>query len=330
MGAADLAKVPSPWASHRRRAEVLRERHPFAGEMLALYFALLDVWEGAWQRAREDRPPPDRLAQWAVERVLPDVVAATEAAGPEPLAKAARDLLDAGGLADALTGWLAGEQLPPVERYLARASLHAPFAALEGDEAGVACAADPAPRGDRRCPSCGGPPQLSFRGGADDPLVSGARHLLCARCGRSWTYSVSSCPSCGEASGPRRTLYAERRDDGPVVGPAGAAAAVSGGRGPDGSAAASAGRRGDWSAAGEPAHQPLGDATAERVPAAEPPVFPHLRIDACATCERYLIDVDTGRDTRAVPDVDELVALPLDLYATEHGLSKITPNLMGF
>jgi hypothetical protein len=31
-----------------------------------------------------------------------------------------------------------------------------------------------------------------------------------------------------------------------------------------------------------------------------------------------------------VPEVDELAALPLDLFAAERGLFKITPNLMGF
>ena len=36
-----------------------------------------------------------------------------------------------------------------------------------------------------------------------------------------------------------------------------------------------------------------------------------------ATCQRYLIDVDLGRDPRAVPEVDELAALPLDLYASD-------------
>jgi hypothetical protein len=60
------------------------------------------------------------------------------------------------------------------------------------------------------------------------------------------------------------------------------------------------------------------------------PVFPHLRIAGCATCGRYLIEVDLARDARAVPEVDELAALPLDLYAAEQGLRKITPNLMGF
>ena len=45
---------------------------------------------------------------------------------------------------------------------------------------------------------------------------------------------------------------------------------------------------------------------------------------------RYLIEVDLARDARAVPEVDELAALPLDLYAADQGLTKVTPNLMGF
>jgi hypothetical protein len=61
-----------------------------------------------------------------------------------------------------------------------------------------------------------------------------------------------------------------------------------------------------------------------------PAVFPHLRIAACSTCSRYLIEVDMARDARAVPEVDELAALPLDLYAADQGLTKVTPNLMGF
>jgi FdhE protein len=72
------------------------------------------------------------------------------------------------------------------------------------------------------------------------------------------------------------------------------------------------------------------DSEAAGPTAADAPTFPHLRIDACASCERYLLDVDLSRDARAVPEVDELAALPLDLYAAERGLSKITPNLMGF
>jgi hypothetical protein len=62
----------------------------------------------------------------------------------------------------------------------------------------------------------------------------------------------------------------------------------------------------------------------------ERPVFPHLRIAGCSTCDRYLIEVDMARDARAIPEVDELAALPLDLYAADQGLTKLTPNLMGF
>jgi hypothetical protein len=271
--------------AHRRRAEVLRERYPFAAEVLTLYLALLDVWEPA----RDERPEPDRLVGWALDRMLPLVLKATEEAGPPALAAGCRDLATAGGLEASLTAWLAGGELQPVARYLARASLRP---GLEVD-AGAACAADPAPRGGRRCPTCGGPPQVSVRTPAEDPLLTGPRNLICARCGWGWSYSGSSCAWCGETSGSRRTVYAEPRI-GPVV-------------------------RGAADVA----------APTEEV-RADPPTFPHLRVEACGSCQRYLIDVDLGRDPRAVPEVDELAAVPLDLYAAEHGLLKITPNLMGF
>jgi formate dehydrogenase maturation protein FdhE len=57
--------------------------------------------------------------------------------------------------------------------------------------------------------------------------------------------------------------------------------------------------------------------------------FPHARVDGCQTCRKYLLTFDLRRDTRAVPIVDEIAALPLDLYARDQGLTKITPNLMG-
>lgn len=292
MASPDIGGPQSPWTAHRRRAEVLRERHPFAAEVLTVYLALLDVWEDGWDVAREDRPAPRHLVRWAAERLAPRVVKATEAAGPDPLAAGASELLRTGRLEESLARWLAGGTLAPVERYLARASLQAPLVAL-AEEAGAACADDPSPKGGRHCPRCGGLPQLSFRSDADDPLVSGRRHLVCARCAQNWSYSASSCPSCGDTSGSQRTVYAERRDE-PVV-------------------------RG-----GGKAHK------AASVAPADAPTFPHLRIDACGSCERYLIDIDIARDRQAVPEVDELAAMPLDLFAAEHGLSKITPNLMGF
>ena len=57
--------------------------------------------------------------------------------------------------------------------------------------------------------------------------------------------------------------------------------------------------------------------------------YPHVRVDGCRSCHRYLLSFDLRRDTRAVPVVDELACLPLDLFARDQGLTKITPNLVG-
>jgi hypothetical protein len=261
------------WAGHRARAEALRERYLFAAEVLGCYVALLDAWS--------DLPTVDSsdLVRWTDAEVRPRVVKATEAAGPAVLAEAIQDV----PAEEPLRVWLAGGELPPVERYLARACLYPVLVAL-GENAG---AFTEGTRGDRHCPRCGGAPQVSFRSASGDQLVSGARQLSCVRCGHTWSFSGSTCPSCGSTEGGKRTLYAEQRA-GPVVG------------------------------------------TQTESNDGDEPTFPHLRIDACASCERYLIDVDLGRDIRAVPEVDELAALPLALYAADQGLSKIAPNLMGF
>jgi formate dehydrogenase maturation protein FdhE len=62
---------------------------------------------------------------------------------------------------------------------------------------------------------------------------------------------------------------------------------------------------------------------------AETERFPHIRVDGCGTCDRYLLTVDLRKDPDAVPIVDELAALPLDLYAQERGMVKVTANMMG-
>jgi FdhE protein len=59
-------------------------------------------------------------------------------------------------------------------------------------------------------------------------------------------------------------------------------------------------------------------------------VFPHMRVETCESCRQYLLSVDLATEPDAVPVVDELAAIPLDLFARERGFSKITTNLMGF
>lgn len=57
--------------------------------------------------------------------------------------------------------------------------------------------------------------------------------------------------------------------------------------------------------------------------------LPHVRVAACRSCGHYLKEVDLTRDGLAVPVVDELATIPLDLVATEEGYQKVEPNLIG-
>jgi formate dehydrogenase maturation protein FdhE len=59
------------------------------------------------------------------------------------------------------------------------------------------------------------------------------------------------------------------------------------------------------------------------------PEFPHLALRACEGCRGYLCVVDLSVDPAAVPEVDELVAVPLDLWAGERGYHKLQPNIVG-
>lgn len=59
------------------------------------------------------------------------------------------------------------------------------------------------------------------------------------------------------------------------------------------------------------------------------PEFDHVRIEACDACKHYLKGIDLTRFGLAAPLVDEVGAAPLDLWAREHGFTKIELNLVG-
>ena len=59
------------------------------------------------------------------------------------------------------------------------------------------------------------------------------------------------------------------------------------------------------------------------------PEFDHIRIEACDSCQHYIKGIDLTRFGLAVPLVDEIYAAPLDLWAREHGYTKIELNLIG-
>lgn len=56
---------------------------------------------------------------------------------------------------------------------------------------------------------------------------------------------------------------------------------------------------------------------------------PAVRIEACDTCQRYIKSIDLTVDGLAVPEIDDLCSLSMDLWATEQGYERLEPSLAG-
>jgi FdhE protein len=260
-----VAERTTVFDARKARAVELGARFDFVAEPMRLVAALADAQKRAYLRALDDRPSGADTAAYVVRTALPEVMDATMSAGSEVLREAVLLRFHDGDLAGIVKTWLAGGEQSATDAYLARAAtspvleaLPLAAASLSGD------AAD-----DRRCPACGGLPQLAIFGETGETLVAPQRRLMCARCATEWTYPRMTCVSCRETEGGKMPIFS---DD----------------------------------------------------------ALPHLRVDACDTCHSYLISVDTRREPGAVPLVDEIAGLPLDLAAAERGYSKIARNVMGF
>ena len=72
-----------------------------------------------------------------------------------------------------------------------------------------------------------------------------------------------------------------------------------------------------------------GETNPERLPGWQSETHPAARVEACETCQRYVKSVDLTLDARAVPEVDELRSLSLDLWAVERGYVRLEPGLAG-
>jgi formate dehydrogenase accessory protein FdhE len=254
------------YAQRRERARELGARFDFAQQPLALYLAIVDAQERAFERARSDPPSRDDLGAFVVRTALPGVMEAAVAAGTETLREATLLRFDEADLEGLIEAWLDGDETSATDTFLARASTQPVLEALPE----LAAQLRTTESTDRTCPQCGGLPQVAVFPETAEALLTAQRTLVCSRFANEWVMSRMTCASCGETSGAKMPILADVD------------------------------------------------------------LFPHLRIDACEICRRYLITVDQRKDPRAVPVVDELTALPLDLVAAERGYTKIARNLMGF
>jgi formate dehydrogenase maturation protein FdhE len=193
--------VDTRWEDRRRRGAELTRRYPFAAEVLRLHAALVDVQERAYATTPE-LGDMAAVAAFAAGDVLPAVVEATVAAGPETLAERAWSRLGEGHLDALVLGWLAGEEQSPLDRYLARAAATPVLEAL-----GEALA-PPDDVDARHCPRCGGLPQLAVIEPAEE-LSGSRRRLLCSRCLAAWGFPRMVCAGCGETAPDRLPIYEE-------------------------------------------------------------------------------------------------------------------------
>ena len=259
------AAIAAPWSERRRRARELGRRESYAGDVLALYLALLDPQERAFEAAIAERPVPADIPAFVVARALPGVMEAVVARGTELLRETAILAFHEGRVEEMVRQWLACAALEPADLFLARAAASPVLEALPD-----VARATGQPSDERHCATCGGLPQLAFFANSGEALVSGARYLVCSRCADRWQYPRMTCAGCGEKDTARLPVYRASE------------------------------------------------------------ILPHTRVDACESCRTYLITVEMAKDPAAVPLVDEIAALPLDIDAKERGFTKVTPNLMGF
>lgn len=59
------------------------------------------------------------------------------------------------------------------------------------------------------------------------------------------------------------------------------------------------------------------------------PAYPLTTTQTCGACLTYFHILHAGKDPDVIPEADELAAQPLDIWALEHGYTKIFPNWAG-
>jgi FdhE protein len=72
-----------------------------------------------------------------------------------------------------------------------------------------------------------------------------------------------------------------------------------------------------------------GEENHDRLPVFTSAAFEHVRIEACDRCHTYIKSIDLTKNGLAIPCVDDLASLPLDLWADQAGYAKLQRNILG-
>jgi FdhE protein len=72
-----------------------------------------------------------------------------------------------------------------------------------------------------------------------------------------------------------------------------------------------------------------GESKPKRIQFHESEEYPHVRLVECQSCRAYLKIVDLRKNGLAIPFIEEIATVELDLWADEQGLWKLQPNVLG-
>lgn len=253
------------WQKQISRADELLDTAAGSNELLVFYRHLLRTQTQVYEHFLAQNWNASGELDHDLTMLRPafdTILAAVEHAGPKPLIEQAQ-LLKSSTPADIDQMLLAYWADPSDTEFFAKAFLQ-PY----GQYLSSTRRLHPLALSERRCPFCGGKPQLSFLQNRETTAESGNRDLMCAKCLSVWPFRRAVCAYCGEEQPAKLGWFKSQEID-------------------------------------------------------------HVRIEACDTCKHYLKGVDLTRLGTAQPLVDEVAAAALDLWAIEHGYTKIELNLIG-
>jgi FdhE protein len=72
-----------------------------------------------------------------------------------------------------------------------------------------------------------------------------------------------------------------------------------------------------------------GEENKDHLPVYTAEQFAYVRVEACDSCRCYLKSIDLTKNGLAVPEVDEIAAVALDVWAAGQGYTKMQVNLFG-
>ena len=306
------------WDQRIERARELAAACPFAAEVLLFYAKLTAFQKRVYSHLQSARgaavrnteattpfaslraglpPEPDERAWAALLPMFQPFLALVAREGPAPLAAFAGDLSQRGsgacaGLLRSL--WLGrGEVGAPPSLRSGQALVGARAPASYATSSQVAPAEQPARRAcERFCAQAFLQPYTEFLAGHAQAPAPSLRRPLCPYCGSPPLVGVLR----REGDGAKRSLVCSRC-------------------------------RTEWDylRLACPACEEWRE---EKLCVYTAPQFEHVRVEACESCRTYLKTVDLTRNGLAIPEVDELAAVPLTLWADENGYQKLSRNTL--